>query len=42
VFDNHYQGTAYLLFAASRHTPPKVRALIDHLVAALGPCAQPV
>ena len=41
VFDNHYQGTAYLLFAASRHMPPKVRALIDHLVAALGPSAQP-
>jgi len=41
VFDNHYQGTAYLLFAASRHMPPKVRALIDHLLAALGPGAQP-
>ena len=41
VFDNHYQGTAYLLFAASRHMPPKVRVLIDHLVAALGPSAQP-
>lgn len=37
TFDTHYQGTAYLLFAASRHTPPKVRALIDHLVAALAP-----
>lgn len=34
-FDTHYQGTAYLLFAASRHTAPKVRALIDHLMSAL-------
>lgn len=41
TFDTHYQGTAYLLFAASRHTPPKLRALIDHLLAALGPSAQP-
>lgn len=41
TFDNAYQGTAYLLFPASRHTPPKVRVLIDHLVAALGPAAQP-
>lgn len=41
TFDTRYQGTAYLLFAASRHTAPKVRALIDHLVAALGPRAQP-
>lgn len=41
TFDTHYQGTAYLLFAASRHTAPKVRALIDHLVAALAPAAQP-
>lgn len=41
TFDSHYQGTAYLLFAASRHTPPKLRALIDHLLAALGPSAQP-
>ena len=39
--DTRYQGTAYLLFAASRHTPPKVRALIDHLVAALAPGVQP-
>jgi DNA-binding transcriptional LysR family regulator len=42
VFDNAYQGTAYLLFPASRHTAPKVRALIDHLVAALGLGAQMV
>ena len=35
VYDNLYQGTAYLLFSASRYTTPKVRALIDHLVAAL-------
>lgn len=40
TFDTRYQGTAYLLFAASRHTAPKVRALIDHLVAALDPGAQ--
>lgn len=40
TFDTRYQGTAYLLFAASRHTAPKVRALIDHLVAALGPGSQ--
>jgi len=33
---SHYQGTAYLLFPASRHLPPKLRVLIDHLVAALG------
>lgn len=42
TFDTRYQGTAYLLFAASRHTAPKVRALIDHLVAALAPSAQPL
>lgn len=41
TFDTRYQGTAYLLFAASRHTAPKVRALIDHLVAVLDPRAQP-
>lgn len=35
TYDNLYQGTAYLLFSASRYTTPKVRALIDHLVAAL-------
>lgn len=34
---SHYQGTAYLLFPASRHMPPKLRALIDHLVAELAP-----
>jgi DNA-binding transcriptional LysR family regulator len=37
-FDTNYQGMAYLLFAASRYTAPKVRILIDHLVAALRPC----
>lgn len=42
TFDTRYQGTAYLLFAASRHTAPKVRALIDHLVATLAPSAQPL
>jgi DNA-binding transcriptional LysR family regulator len=36
TFDSHYQGTAQLLFTASRHTAPKVRVLIDHLVAAVG------
>lgn len=41
VFDNAYQGTAYLLFPATRHTAPKVRVLIDHLVAALAPAVQP-
>ncbi|APW37557.1 transcriptional regulator [Rhodoferax koreense] len=35
AFDTNYQGMAYLLFSASRYTTPKVRALIDHLVAAL-------
>ncbi len=34
-FDAHYQGDACLMFAPSRHTVPKVRVLIDHLVAAL-------
>lgn len=37
TFENDYQGTAYLVFPASRHTVPKVRALIDHLAAALAP-----
>lgn len=37
AFDTNYQGMAYLLFPASRHTVPKVRVLIDHLVAALAP-----
>ena len=36
-FDTNYQGMAYLLFARSRYTAPKVRVLIDHLVAALRP-----
>ncbi len=35
--DTLYQGTAYLLFPAVRHMPPKLRALIDHLAAALAP-----
>jgi DNA-binding transcriptional LysR family regulator len=38
-FDSNYQGMAYLLFSASRYTTPKMRALIDYLVAALGPSA---
>lgn len=37
AFDTNYQGMAYLLFPASRYTAPKVRVLIDHLVAALAP-----
>jgi DNA-binding transcriptional LysR family regulator len=37
AFDTNYQGMAYLLFAGSRYTAPKVRVLIDHLVAALRP-----
>lgn len=37
AFDTNYQGVAYLLFAASCYTAPKMRALIDHLVATLGP-----
>lgn len=37
TFDTNYQGMAYLLFSASRYTTPKVRVLIDHLVAALNP-----
>jgi DNA-binding transcriptional LysR family regulator len=34
-FDTNYQGIAYLLFSASRYVTPKVRALVDHLVAEL-------
>ena len=33
--DTNYQGMAYLLFAAARYTTPKMRAMIDHLVATL-------
>jgi DNA-binding transcriptional LysR family regulator len=39
TLDTNYQGMAYLLFSASRYTTPKVRALIDYLVAALKPSA---
>lgn len=35
AFDTNYQGMAYLLFSASIYTAPKMRALIDHLVARL-------
>ncbi|MFT4191183.1 MAG: LysR family transcriptional regulator [Comamonas sp.] len=35
TFEADYQGMAYLLFAASRHMPPKVRVLIEHLLQAL-------
>ncbi|WP_047193119.1 LysR family transcriptional regulator [Caldimonas brevitalea] len=35
AFDTNYQGLAHLLYSASRYTAPKVRALIDHLVATL-------
>lgn len=38
--DTLYQGTAYLLFPAARHMPPKLRALIDHLAAALAPAGR--
>ncbi|MET3495770.1 LysR family transcriptional regulator [Variovorax boronicumulans] len=37
ALDTNYQGMAYLLFLASRYTTPKVRVLVDHLVAALRP-----
>lgn len=37
TIDNNYQGTAYLLFAPTRFTPPKVRVLVDHLMASLAP-----
>lgn len=37
LFDTNYQGMAYLLYSASRHTAPKVRALVDHLVKAWRP-----
>ncbi len=40
AFDTNYQGMAYLLFAGSRYTAPKVRVLIDHLVAALSQAPQ--
>jgi DNA-binding transcriptional LysR family regulator len=36
-FESNYHGTAFLLSATSRYTAPKVRVLIDHLVAALQP-----
>ncbi len=39
AFDTNYQGMAYLLYSTARYTTPKVRALIDHLVAALHPAA---
>ncbi len=38
-FDTNYQGMANLLFASSRYTTPKVRALIGYLVAAIQPTA---
>jgi DNA-binding transcriptional LysR family regulator len=31
-FESSYQGTAYLLFPASRHMAPKLRVLIAHLL----------
>ena len=40
AFDTNYQGMAYLLFAGSRYTAPKVRVFIDHLVTALAPGLQ--
>lgn len=41
LFDTNYQGMAYLLYSASRHTAPKVRALVDHLVRAWRPASCP-
>ena len=41
LVDTNYQGTAYLLFTASRYTAPKVRVLIEHLVQALRPGSGP-
>jgi len=41
LFDTNYQGMAYLLYSASRHTAPKVRALVDHLVQAWRPASAP-
>lgn len=40
-FDTNYQGMAYLLYASSRYTTLKVRALIDHLVADVRPVQAP-
>lgn len=34
-FEANYQGTAYMLFAPSRYTVPKVRVLIDHFASCL-------
>jgi len=34
-FASDYQGTAYLLYPASRHMAPKLRVLITHLLASL-------
>lgn len=39
AFDTNYQGMVQLLFSASRYTTPKMRALIDHLIAELKPSA---
>ena len=37
TLDSNYQGMAYLLYLSARYTAPKVRVLIDHLLAALPP-----
>lgn len=41
AFDTNYQGMAYLLFAGTRCTTPKIRVLIDHVVSELRPKMQP-
>ncbi|MWV15081.1 LysR family transcriptional regulator [Pseudomonas sp. L-22-4S-12] len=35
-YTGSYQGTAWILYHPSRHLPPKLRVLIDHLAAGLG------
>lgn len=35
-YTGSYQGTAWILYPPSRHLPPKLRVLIDHLAAGLG------
>lgn len=38
-YTGSYQGTAWILYPPSRHLPPKLRVLIDHLAAGLGQAA---
>lgn len=35
-YTGSYQGTAWILYHPTRHLPPKLRVLIDHLAAGLG------